>query len=352
MLSKRIKNWFIHFKKYFFTYKDGFFNMSYLMNSPRVMIDCMSKMPFMTYNKMADKVITKNFFCEGFIYYHNVEDGLCLLVTDVRFKANLKIKLIYDKYLPVEHYNLALHLDQVKMESQLFEDVELNYHNNSWMFMKPGSIENDIHLKDSHGKYISVHFTEAWINKSIDNQKIIHRLNEFINSENRYNVWFDENKKLDNLYNTFLKYMERKENGLSINQEIIKNRVYDFLDIFFNSVLLKKENKITSSGNLLYLLMAEKYLLEDMTNFIGVEELANKVAISTTKLKTDFKKYFGKSIYQFYNENQMILANAYLEKKEFHIKEVAQLFGYENSGKFSLAFKKHFGELPSEKFHS
>jgi AraC-like DNA-binding protein len=349
MFLKRIENWLIHSQKYFFTFSDGFFNLSYMMNSPRVMFDCMAKMPFIKYYSKTDKIIAKNPFCEGTIYYHDIEDGLCLLVTDVKFKANLKIKLIFDKFIPIEHYNLVLHLDQIKFPINKIIDTDLNYQKNFWSFIKPGSIEADYHFKDSHGKYISVHFTEAWLNKCIENKKTIHRLYEFINSEFRYNVWFDDNKKLDNLYDTFLYLIERKEKGLVVNQEIIKNRVYDFLDIFFNSVLLKKENNITSSGNLLYLLMAEKYILEDMTNFIGVEKLAKKIFISTTKLKTDFKKYFGKSIYQFYSENQMILANTFLEKKEFQIKEVAQMFGYENSGKFSLAYKKYFGKLPSEK---
>lgn len=348
MFLKRIENWLIHSQKYFFTFSDGFFNLSYMMNSPKVMINCMSKMPFIKYDEKVEKIIAKNPFCEGIIYYHDIEEGLCLLVTDVKFKANLKIKLIYDKYIPVEHYNLALHLDQVKLKNHLFEEADISYNNNSWAFMKPGSIETDIHLKGSHGKYISLHFTEKWFEKNIESKKILSSLYGFINSENRFNVWFDENNKLDYLYSTFLYFMEQKEKGLIVNQELIQKKVYEFLDIFFSSVFLKKENTITSSGNLLIMLLAEKILLEDMRNFIGIEELSKRVAVSESKLKTDFKKYFGKSIYQFYSEKQMTLADSYIQKKELKIKDVAFMFGYENSGKFSLAYKKHFGKLPSE----
>ena len=96
------------------------------------------------------------------------------------------------------------------------------------------------------------------------------------------------------------------------------------------------------------MLIAEKIFLEDMATFIGVEALAKKTGISASKLKTDFKKAFCKSVYKFYNEKQLTLATAYLQNPKYKIKDIALLFGCENPSKFTKAYKELFGVLPSE----
>ena len=70
--------------------------------------------------------------------------------------------------------------------------------------------------------------------------------------------------------------------------------------------------------------------------------------MSETKLKTEFKNKFNTSIFQYYNNKQMETALKMLDKNEILIKDLAQNMGYENSSKFSIAFKKHHGFSPSD----
>lgn len=348
MILKRIENWRVHFQKYFFTYGDGFFNLSYLMNSPQVMINCMEKMPFMKYDRELQKIYTNNPFCEGIIYHQDIEDGLTVLLTDVKFKANLKIKLVYDKYLPVEHYNLVLHIDKIPFPSRNDITADLKYENNFWTFIKPGSIDSDCHLKDSHGYYVSLHFTEEWINKNILSSEKRKELDTFIHSENKFSIWSDNSTNLEAIYDSFYEIFAKKDLGESIDGLRLKLKSYEFLDTFFSTVLNRTESKITTGKEIQKMLIAEKMLLEDMSNFIGIEALAKRTGVSPSKLKTDFKKAFGKSVYKFYNEKQLTLATEYLKNPEYKIKNVALLFGYENPSKFTKAYKDLFGVLPSE----
>jgi hypothetical protein len=39
MIKKRINNWFTHFQKYFFKYKQGFYEVSQIANSPEATIE-------------------------------------------------------------------------------------------------------------------------------------------------------------------------------------------------------------------------------------------------------------------------------------------------------------------------
>lgn len=51
---------------------------------------------------------------------------------------------------------------------------------------------------------------------------------------------------------------------------------------------------------------------------------------------------------RYFREAQMDLAKELLLENQLLIKEIAYKFGYESTGKFSAAFKKYQGILPSE----
>lgn len=85
-----------------------------------------------------------------------------------------------------------------------------------------------------------------------------------------------------------------------------------------------------------------------MVSFPGIEQLAASVGISPTKLKNDFKAVHGTSIFQYYRSNQLDMAYTVLKNKSLKIKQIANLFGYENASKFSAAFKDKFSVTPSD----
>lgn len=348
LLEKRVENWLVHFQKYFFTYSDGFFNLSYLMNSPNVMINSMEKMPFVKYDKKQQKLLVNNPFCDCIIYHQDIDQGLVLVLSDIKFKANIKSTHIYDKYLPVEHYALVLHIDNNPLPNSNAITAGLNYTNNFWTLIKPGSLDSDYHLKNSHGSYVALHFTQKWIENNIMSPKKRVHLESFIQSGNSYNLWTDDSKELETFYNTFLEIISVKETGNAVDFLRLRLQSYQFLDTFFSNVLSRNESKITTGKEIQKMLLVEKLLLEDMTNFIGIEALANKVGISSTTLKTNFKKAFGKSVYKFYSEKQLILAAEYFKNSNYKIKDIASMFGYENPSKFSKAYKDYFGFLPSK----
>ncbi|MEM6831462.1 MAG: AraC family transcriptional regulator, partial [Bacteroidota bacterium] len=61
-----------------------------------------------------------------------------------------------------------------------------------------------------------------------------------------------------------------------------------------------------------------------------------------------FKARYSKTLYQYYGEYQMRQAQYMLATNDHSIKYVAYVFGYSNPSKFSAAFKKVTGVLPSE----
>ncbi len=94
---------------------------------------------------------------------------------------------------------------------------------------------------------------------------------------------------------------------------------------------------------------AEKIIIQNVTTaFPGIETIAQKVHMSPTKIKTLFKSVYGKTLLQYYQEKQMLLALELLRDEKRSVKDVAAMLSYENASNFTLAFKKYHQFLPSE----
>ena len=80
-----------------------------------------------------------------------------------------------------------------------------------------------------------------------------------------------------------------------------------------------------------------------------IEELSSMYDIPATTMKKCFKDVYGDSIYSYQKRYRMNLAASMLiqdENKE--IQEIAAQVGYENPGKFSVAFRSIMGVSPAE----
>jgi PAS domain S-box-containing protein len=78
--------------------------------------------------------------------------------------------------------------------------------------------------------------------------------------------------------------------------------------------------------------------------FPGIEYLAKHYFISQSKLKTDFKAKFNKSIFAYYRHLQMDFAHKFITEKNCSKKQVAALLNFANPSNFSNCYKKYLKE--------
>ncbi|MXV37800.1 helix-turn-helix domain-containing protein [Flavobacteriaceae bacterium Ap0902] len=76
--------------------------------------------------------------------------------------------------------------------------------------------------------------------------------------------------------------------------------------------------------------------------------LSKKFGINRTKLKGNFKKVYGKGVFEYTFNYRMQRASELLITHSHTVKEVSYLLGYSSPPSFSTAFKKHTGIAPSE----
>lgn len=87
---------------------------------------------------------------------------------------------------------------------------------------------------------------------------------------------------------------------------------------------------------------------KDLTRHYPIADIANQVGFSESKLKTGFKKLFGKGLYKYRFEQRMEKGKYLLENTEKTLKEISRLLGYKYKENFSTSFKKYFSKPPAE----
>jgi AraC-like DNA-binding protein len=74
---------------------------------------------------------------------------------------------------------------------------------------------------------------------------------------------------------------------------------------------------------------------------IGLIHQTNK-----TNLKVQFKKLYGTTIYQFYNQKRLEKAGLLIRNTELPISAVIQQCGFKDPSHFARKFKAQFGHSP------
>lgn len=358
MLKKQINNWFIHFKKYFFRYKQGYYEVSYIANSPQATVESYKKMPFFKHNKKHQTFNLNNMFMKVLFRYFKIDEGLWVSVSEVSIFKNIKINLLYDEFIDDRYYTLSLNFvnnNSIKISNLVNNSWVLS--NMSWILIKPRENAYHINFKDSNAKYIVFYFTEEWLRDQLKQGGLFHKkgIEDFMASSEKFALFSDDNIELfkwhESLNNFFDEEIDSESKFQHKTFSDFSNKIISYFGNFFmaNHSLIKKERFKPNENQ--KILEIENYLMKNLTNhFIGIEELAKQFYISPTKLKTDFKNMFGVSIYQYYLAKQMILAHQLITEKNTLVKDVAAMLCYENVSKFIIAYKKHFGFSPSQNF--
>ncbi|PZX14575.1 AraC family transcriptional regulator [Celeribacter halophilus] len=96
--------------------------------------------------------------------------------------------------------------------------------------------------------------------------------------------------------------------------------------------------------------MAEEYIIEHAADAPTLAEIAQNVDISVRNLTMNFKKFRGCTPGQFLREQRLQAARSeFLSSDQEHtVSQIAASLGYIHMGEFAKAYRKRFGEKPSE----
>lgn len=350
MIIDKINNWLNLSKQYFFTYSEGFFRLSYLSNSPELIISSSKNLPFMKIDAEKQILYTDNPFIKGELCYVELEKGLWTMNSRMRYKNNVSYTPVYDATLDANFYCLAINSIENNLKTDFYHFNNHKIENKSISFLKPNADFINCHFKGSFENQYIIYFDKEWAQCNLlSNTTLSPILIDLFENEKIGFVNYKFNEKTyENCIETFHTIFNQanKPNLLEL-----KKNTYAFFDIFINSIedLKSLQSNRLNLNDRIKIQKIELFLINTIyAKFCGIELLSQEFKISPTKLKTDFKNLYGVSIFKYYQNKQMELALSLITQDNLMIKEVAKLFQYENTSKFSKAFEKFHKFLPSK----
>ena len=149
------------------------------------------------------------------------------------------------------------------------------------------------------------------------------------------------NPSVEHIFSELYRVPERIRRGYS------KIKILELM--LFLSVLEKEEDhaKICSPAQASLAKTVAEYLGSNMEEKLTLEQAAQKFHTSQTNIKSAFRAVYGVPFYSFVKAQKMESAAYMLEYTDKTITEIANEHGYDNSGKFSSAFRAIKGVTPS-----
>jgi AraC-like DNA-binding protein len=347
-----IDKWYAKIRPYILKYKDGFFELPFIGNSPHLMWESFKKMPYCSFQESTNSIVVDNPFLKGVVYYHELEDGLVWIHSTLFFKQNIIFKQIFSKQHPPKHYCINCLVSQPGQKNTKTILQDLHFDGQLWFMLKPGAGVKNFHFKNTSSESINFYFTQSWYN----NYKRKHghsgnKLNQFMLSKQQLlSIDLDQHELGQSILAKVRLNMEKfdrlgrtepfNELAISLMQFFETNCIQD----------IDNEKYFTISNTDRIKLIKTIELLNNhiQGKFPGIEFIAAEVLLSETKLKALFKEVHGTTLFEFFQQQKMTAAKAMLDSNEQSVASVAAHFGYENAGKFTAAFKKHFNYLPSQ----
>lgn len=93
---------------------------------------------------------------------------------------------------------------------------------------------------------------------------------------------------------------------------------------------------------------AKEIILSALDKPYTIPELAMIIGINQCYLKKGFKEIFGKTVYDFVQDQRMMKAKLLLTTTTLSVSQVADQIGFSSQSNFSTAFKKFTGVFPSD----
>lgn len=134
----------------------------------------------------------------------------------------------------------------------------------------------------------------------------------------------------------------------SLPKLFMKSKVVELLRLSLENISQRTaaSRPLISASELKLMESVRDCILSKLDNPGTLAEIAQRAGLNQFRLKSSFKKAFGKSVIAFVHEERLNRAKAKIVETDLSMKSIAQIAGYKNLSNFATAFRKLFGYSP------
>ncbi len=171
----------------------------------------------------------------------------------------------------------------------------------------------------------------------------------FLNDENKNKKYYLDKPLEPSELLVLNQIMEEQKNN-SMQKLYLKAKVYEMLCLYFGETsdehqscpFLEDEENVEKIKN------AKKIIIANMSEPPSLQELANEVGLSVSKLKEGFKHLYGETVFNFLLDYKLEYARKLLLSRRHNVSEISLQVGYSTASHFISAFRKKYGTTPKQ----
>jgi AraC-like DNA-binding protein len=285
---------------------------------------------------------------QGFYEAIHLPNGLQMIVFNYKIYQE-----VYFERLPRAEKIFILRFDDMVIPTQI--TISMAEQNEQTKQVRSVLLTNTCtHLssllpKGTAANGISIMFSQAWLQNYFETNGLDDTIEKYMGMR----ISTLNFEPLDEEYRKIIKEIIATDSVDTLRLLVIQNRVMLLIERFFTR-LHKKVAEVKQVHNInedeMQRLAVVEELLKNTSSELppGIEELAKKASMSTSKLKKSFKIIYGIPPYQYFQKFRMERAKDLLLSGKYSVKEVGVEVGYTNLSNFAKAFKSTFNQLPSD----
>ncbi|WP_437371036.1 helix-turn-helix domain-containing protein [Maribacter litoralis] len=305
------------------------------------------------------KELFRNSFLDNSVQFNEVEvttkdnssfvRGVDFSNTELLQEFNSEICVSSDKHLIKLHFSLeGTYCYQPLRHIKYLVQIPENHCN---MFYYPITEGRDIFYK-GNAKSFEIYVKPKLLKNLLGNEfeESFEKLKNAIQNSNSYVLW-DKSKFIPpNIRSKINEIIQCPYNG-----EIRKKYLESKLTVLLIDFLLGRQTSKVSKNNVkllntdyLALVRVEDHIRKNLKEPLKIIDLADLAGFNSTKLKRDFKKLYGVTIFKYITALRMEVAKSLITQDGATIAYAAYEVGYANPQHFTTAFKRTMGYVPSE----
>ncbi|AWX32742.1 AraC family transcriptional regulator [Methanosphaera sp. BMS] len=217
------------------------------------------------------------------------------------------------------------------------------------IFIHTKPTENSLYSFYGKTSFIHIVIIESEIYKhketyTIEYYKLINKL--FLLSKKEENIIFKSENHIKEILEDLKKHTFKDEISQKVYYQIKIIEIITYL-YELNIGEIKNDYKTYTDAQIRVVRKIKNHLSRDIASYISLEVLSNSYGINLTTLKNCFRDMYGKPLYTWYREYKFLRAKELIKNTDYPISKIANMIGYKSSSKFTKAFKKEMGVLPS-----